>query len=96
MGPALALARSKLEGFAQNPERHARYGAKVLLKFKLLEWGHITHADFSAWAIKVPYMRALHDRFGQGHSLSTWLDMMLAELARSGAIQELDGVLHNA
>ena len=96
VGPALALARSKLEGFAQNPERHARYGAKVLLKFKLLEWGQITHADFSAWAMKVPYMRALHDRFGQGHSLSTWLDMMLAELARSGAIQELDGVLHNA
>ena len=96
VGPALALARSKLEGFAQNPERHARYGAKVLLKFKLLEWGHITHADFSAWAMKVPYMRALHHRFGQGHSLSTWLDMMLAELARSGAVQEVDGVLHNA
>ena len=96
VGPALALARSKLESFAQNPERHARYGAKVLLKFKLLEWGQITHADFSAWAIKVPYMRALHHRFGQGHSLSTWLDMMLAELARSGAVQEVDGVLHNA
>ena len=96
VGPALALARSKLEGFAQNPERHARYGAKVLLKFKLLEWGHITHADFSAWAMKVPYMRALHHRFGHGHSLSIWLDMMLAELARSGAVQEVDGVLHNA
>jgi hypothetical protein len=41
-------------------------------------------------------MRDLHQRFGQGHSLSTWLDMMLAELARSGAMQELDGVLHNA
>jgi glyoxylase-like metal-dependent hydrolase (beta-lactamase superfamily II) len=96
VAPALALARSKLEAFAQNPERHARYGAKVLLKFKLLEWGHITHADFNAWATNVPYMRALHHRFGQGHSLSTWLDMMLAELARSGAMQEVNGVLHNA
>jgi glyoxylase-like metal-dependent hydrolase (beta-lactamase superfamily II) len=96
VGPALALARSKLEGFAQNPERHARYGAKVLLKFKLLEWGQITRTDFNTWAMKVPYMHELHHRFGQGHSLSTWLDMMLAELARSGAMQELDGVLHNA
>ena len=96
VSPALALARSKLDGFAQNPERHARYGTKVLLKFKLLEWGQITRADFSAWAMKVPYMRELHHRFGQGHSLSTWLDMMLAELARSGAMQEVDGVLHNA
>ena len=96
MAPALALARSKLEGFAQNPVRHARYGSKVLLKFKLLEWGQISKAEFSAWAMNMPYLCDLHQRFGQGHSLSTWLDMMLAELARSGAMQELDGVLHNA
>ncbi len=96
VAPALALARSKLEGFAQNPVRHARYGSKVLLKFKLLEWGQISKAEFSAWAMNMPYMRDLHQRFGHGHSLSAWLDMMLAELARSGAMQELDGVLHNA
>ena len=96
VAPALALARSKLEGFAQNPVRHARYGSKVLLKFKLLEWGQISKAEFSAWAMNMPYLCDLHQRFGQGHSLSTWLDMMLAELARSGAMQELDGVLHNA
>jgi hypothetical protein len=96
LAPALALARSKLEGFAHNPERHARYGTKVLLKFKLLEWGQISKAEFSAWAMNVSYMRELHQRFGQGHSLNTWLDMILAELARSGAMQELDGVLHDA
>lgn len=94
--PALALARSKLEGFAQNPERHARYGTKVLLKFKLLEWGQISRSEFSDWAMNVPYMRELHQRFGQGHSQLAWLDMMLAELARSGAMQEVDGVLHDA
>lgn len=96
VAPALALARSKLEGFAQNPERHARYGTKVLLKFKLLEWGQISRTEFSDWAMKVPYMLELHQRFGQGHSQRAWLDMMLAELARSGAMQEVDGVLHDA
>jgi glyoxylase-like metal-dependent hydrolase (beta-lactamase superfamily II) len=96
VAPALALARSKLEGFAQNPERHARYGTKVLLKFKLLEWGQISRAEFSGWAMNVPYMRELHQRFGQGHSQLSWLDMMLAELARSGAMQEVHGVLHDA
>jgi glyoxylase-like metal-dependent hydrolase (beta-lactamase superfamily II) len=96
VAPALALARSKLEGFVQNPERHARYGTKVLLKFKLLEWGQISRSEFSDWATKVPYMRELHQRFGQNHSLHTWLDMMLAELTRSGAMQEQDGVLHDA
>jgi hypothetical protein len=96
VAPALALARSKLEGFAQNPERHARYGTKVLLKFKLLEWGQISRGEFSDWAMKVPYMRELHQRFGQGHSLGTWLDMMLAELERSGALRTENGVLHDS
>ncbi len=87
LAPALALARSKLEGFAQNPERHARYGAKVLIKFKLLEWGQISQAEFKDWASRVPYLSSLHQRFGQGLLWSDWLDMMLAELARSGAMQ---------
>ncbi|WP_089951835.1 MBL fold metallo-hydrolase [Limnohabitans sp. 2KL-3] len=94
--PALSLARQKLDAFAQNPERHARYGTKVLLKFKLLEWGHISRQDFNAWAMDVPYMRDLHQRFGMAYSLPTWLDMMLAELARSGALRESDGILHDA
>jgi hypothetical protein len=35
----------------------------------------------------VPYLHSLHQRFGQGLTLETWLDMMLAELERSGAVQ---------
>jgi len=95
LAPALALARSKLDAFAQNPERHARYGTKVLLKFKLLEWGRISKTEFCAWALQVPYLNDLHQRFGQDHDLSTWLDMMLAELAGSGALAVHDGVLHD-
>jgi glyoxylase-like metal-dependent hydrolase (beta-lactamase superfamily II) len=95
VAPALALARSKLEGFAQNPERHARYGAKVLLKFKLLEWGQISQTEFDRWAAQVPYLKQLHQRYGNGLSLNTWLQMMLAELERSGALNVEDGVLHN-
>jgi glyoxylase-like metal-dependent hydrolase (beta-lactamase superfamily II) len=93
VAPALALARHKLEGFAQNPEKHARYGTKVLLKFKLLEWGQISRAEFDTWAQSVPYLNDLHTRFGQGHDRKTWLDMMLAELERSGALQVQEGVL---
>jgi len=96
VAPALALARSKLEGFATNPERHARYGTKVLLKFKLLEWGQISKAEFCAWALGVPYMNDLHHRFGQGHDVNTWLNMMLAELERSGALEVHGDTLHDA
>ena len=93
VAPALALARSKLEGFAKTPEKHARYGAKVLLKFKLLEWGQISRTDFDAWSTQVPYLGDLHERFGMGHDRKTWLDMMLAELERSGAMQVQEGIL---
>ena len=96
VAPALALARSKLEGFAKSPEKHARYGTKVLLKFKLLEWGQISRADFDTWSLGVPYLNDLHQRFGQGLNRHTWLDMMLAELERSGAMQVEEGQLINA
>ncbi|PUE49810.1 MBL fold metallo-hydrolase [Limnohabitans sp. 2KL-17] len=96
VAPALALARSKLEAFARTPERHARYGTKVLLKFKLLEWGRISKTDFSDWAMRVPYLNELHNRFGLGHDLPTWLDMMLSELERSGALEVRDGFLQDA
>ena len=96
IAPALALARSKLEAFAQNPERHARYGTKVLLKFKLLEWGRISKTEFCDWALQVPYLNDLHHRFGHGHELRTWLDMMLNELARSGALEMHEGMLQDA
>jgi glyoxylase-like metal-dependent hydrolase (beta-lactamase superfamily II) len=93
VAPALSLARSKLAAFAQNPEKHARYGTKVLLKFKLLEWGQISKVQFSTWAANMPYMLELHQRFGQGLALHTWLDMMLAELERSGALAMKDDML---
>ncbi len=96
VAPALTLARRKLDGFAKSPEKHARYGTKVLLKFKLLEWGRISRTEFDAWAQDVPYLNDLHRRFGQGHDRHTWLDMMLAELERSGAMQVQEGVLIDA
>jgi glyoxylase-like metal-dependent hydrolase (beta-lactamase superfamily II) len=92
---ALAFARQKLDAFVRTPEKHARYGAKVLLKFKLLEYGRIAKADFKTWALAVPYMGQLHARYGQGVDLPTWLDRMLAELERSGALHDDGAVLHD-
>ena len=92
---ALAFARQKLEAFAQTPEKHGRYGAKVLLKFKLLEYGSVAKTDFKSWALSVPYMGNLHARYGQGLDRATWLDMMLAELQRSGALHDDGAHLHD-
>jgi hypothetical protein len=40
-------------------------------------------------------MAQLHTRFGQGVDRATWLDMMLAELERSGALHDDGTVLHD-
>jgi hypothetical protein len=44
----------------------------------------------------VPYLDDLHERFGLGIDRKTWLDMMLAELERSGAMQVHEGMLMDA
>ncbi len=85
---ALQRARTRLESFAQTPEKHARYGAKVLLKFKLQEFGRISHQDFMRWAEDVPYLRTLHQDHGGGMPLAPWVRQLLADLARSGALAD--------
>lgn len=93
---ALSSARSKLDAFALNPEKHARYGAKVLLKFKMMEFGQISQGAFVEWAHKVPYIQEIHQRFGAGFNLGTWINMMLNELLRSGVITMEDQVIMDA
>jgi glyoxylase-like metal-dependent hydrolase (beta-lactamase superfamily II) len=83
---ALQRARTRLEAFARAPDKHARYGAKVLLKFKLQEFGSIQRAEFMRWASEVPYLQALHQTYGGGNPQREWLEQMLADLARSGAL----------
>lgn len=83
---ALQRARARLESFANTPVKHARYGAKVLLKFKLQEFGRITRSDFLLWATQVPYMQTLHQAHAGETPRQEWLEQMLAELVRSGAL----------
>ena len=85
---ALQRARQKLEAFARAPDKHARYGTKVLLKFKLQEFGRIARADFLRWASQVPYLHTLHQTYGGGISQQAWLEQVLADLARSGALSD--------
>jgi glyoxylase-like metal-dependent hydrolase (beta-lactamase superfamily II) len=89
---ALAFARQKLTAFTRHPEKHARYGAKVLIKFKLLEWHHIDKSTFVAWAEKSHYLRLLQQAHAMGQPYAEWLDMILAELVKSHAL-EIDGNL---
>src|SRR5205823_15089427 len=46
---ALARARSRLAGLAEDPTRHAAHGIKVLIKFRLLECRSIELTRLLVW-----------------------------------------------
>ncbi len=92
---ALAVARKRLDGFASNPGKHALYAAKVLLKYKLLEWQRIRLPDLHAWTSATPYFGAMHQRHFGDRSQEEWLEGLMDELVRSGAARREGDVLVN-
>lgn len=92
---ALATARKRLQGFMQSPPRHARYAAKVLLKYKLLEWQQLPLQQVQDWCINTPYVGMLHAQHFAAQSLESWLGTLIEELVNSkaAALEQQDGVL---
>ena len=93
---ALATARRRLDGFVRHPERHALYAAKVLLKYKLLEWQQLPLVQVYAWLAATPYYGLLHQAHFADQSFADWCAALVADLQRSGAAQLVDGVLVNS
>ena len=92
---ALGVARKRLDGFVQQPLKHALYAAKVLLKYKLLEWQQIGIPDLTAWAQATPYFGMLRARHFAAQTEAEWLQSLADELVRSGAAVRQGEVLHN-
>lgn len=82
---ALERARARLAAFRQDPKRHARYGIKVLLKFKLLEQQALETNAFLAWAEALPYLQRVHQHYFSQLHARAWLQQLLDELVSSGA-----------
>lgn len=51
---ALGVARSRLDYLASDADRNARHGAKVLLKYKLLEWRSMEMEQVIHWISTTP------------------------------------------
>ncbi|WP_422848625.1 MBL fold metallo-hydrolase [Acidovorax sp. M14] len=92
---AIDGARRRLDGFVRNPGKHALYAAKVLLKYKLLEWQQIGIPDLTAWAQATPYFGMLRARHFAAQTEAEWLQSLADELVRSGAAVRQGEMLHN-
>ena len=93
---ALARARSRLQGFVGDPQRHLQHAAKVLLKFKLLEWQTIGLAEMLAWTRTTPYLCSLLARLYPALDLQQAIEALAQELVHSGAATLQGQQLHNA
>ena len=89
---ALARARSKLAMYQADPEKHALYAAKVLLKFKLLEFQQVELNAFTTWAQSSSYLNDLHQQYAKHMSFPNWMVTLCDSLIKSGAAQR-DGTL---
>jgi glyoxylase-like metal-dependent hydrolase (beta-lactamase superfamily II) len=92
---ALTVARKKLDGFVHNPEKHARYGAKVLLKYKLLELHQSAKPKFMDWAAGIRYIQVLHQTYASHMSAHEWIEELLQDLQRSNALSIQEDMLVN-
>ncbi len=92
---ALHEARTRLDKFVQDPTRHARYGGKVLIKYKLLEWQCRPVIDLLSWVNDTSYFSTIHRRFFAHTAYSDWINSLIKDLIRSGAASERDGLIFN-
>ena len=95
LAPALARARSRLDAFVKDPIRHARYGAKVLIKYKLLEWQQCESSDLLHWISQTPYFAILQRRFFAAIPFQKWIDNLLEDLIQSKALAQQGSLLLN-
>ena len=92
----LEIARKKLDGFVKDPVKHARHGAKVLLKFKLLEKQKLVFSDFTQWARNTPCLVQYQQRFFKDSDFFSWIEQLCAELVKAGvATRSGDCILNN-
>lgn len=92
---ALHRARTRLDGLASSPKKHARHAFKVLLKFKLLESRSLSSPEWINWRDSTPYLEAIRARFFAHQALEVLAEEMILELIYSGAIRRQDGILYN-
>ncbi|HSN80568.1 MAG TPA: MBL fold metallo-hydrolase, partial [Rhodoferax sp.] len=83
---ALDRARRRLDSFVKAPQKHIRYAAKVLLKFKLLEVQSISLESLLQWAQATPLLQQIYPSCAApDQSFQDWVQALLDELVRSGA-----------
>jgi glyoxylase-like metal-dependent hydrolase (beta-lactamase superfamily II) len=97
VGDALARARRRLAGWQADPARHLRHGAKVLIKYHLLEEQAQALPALQAWWEATPLAQSIWRQLGApGAGVGAWGASLVDELVASGALQRRADMVHDA
>lgn len=91
----LGIARQKLDGFVKDPVKLARHGAKVLLKFKLLEKQKMLFSEFVQWAVSTPCLIQYQRRFFDDLDFAAWVEQLCTELVKAGVAKREGNIILN-
>lgn len=95
MGPALERAFRRLDGFVRDPVRHARYAAKVLIKFHVLEHQQQSLGALNDWISNTSYFWTIRDLYFGAEAFEVWRDGLLEELIGGGALSMRGSIVCN-
>ena len=89
VGAALARSRARLAAFIAEPRRHARHGAKVLMKYHLMEVREQPLAVLREWAANTPLFCSVWAAYGrpEADSAGEWAERLVDELVASGVLR---------
>jgi glyoxylase-like metal-dependent hydrolase (beta-lactamase superfamily II) len=97
VGDALARAWRRLESFQADPVRHLQHGARVLVKYHLMEVRREAADALLAWMAATPLVRTVWQRLGRPeHHLADWSRLVVQGLVDSGALARQDGFVLDA
>lgn len=88
---SLATARSRLDYLASDPDRNARHGAKVLLKYRLLEWRKQDIGLVNEWIANTPALLSAANLLNM--EMDEFVAWLPKSLVKSGAAKVEGGCL---
>ena len=80
---SIETAKSRLDYLSSDADRNARHGAKVLLKYKLLEWRNQDLAKVNQWISGTPALESIRQQMNL--SVEEFQDWLVQALVKSKA-----------
>jgi hypothetical protein len=85
---SVEIAKSRLDYLSSDADRNARHGAKVLLKYKLLEWRSQDLNAVQEWIARTPVLENIRKQLNMTvEELQEWLPQALVK-SRAATLEQ--------